>query len=302
MPELPDLTIYVEALERFIVGRKIESARLATPFLVRSWDPPFSTIQALEVTSVGRIAKRIVIGLEGNFFMVIHLMISGRFHWKKRGASMSRKTDHVALDFDHGSLFLTEQSTKKRASLYLVRGRDGVAAHDPGGIEPLAIGFADFKSRLTHENHTVKRTLTDPRVFSGIGNAYSDEILHAAKLSPMIWTERLDDAQIGRLHEAVRTTLTTWCDKLRTQWGTRFPERVTAFHADMAVHGKATRPCPVCGTPVQRIKYADNECHYCPTCQTGGKLLADRSLSRLLKGDWPKTLEELEEYKAARRE
>jgi formamidopyrimidine-DNA glycosylase len=302
VPELPDLTIYVEALERFIGGRAIESVRLATPFLVRSWETPLSVVQGKKITSVERVAKRMVIGVEGDIFLVIHLMISGRFHWKKKGAGLSRKTDHLALDFENGSLFLTEQSTKKRASLYVVKGRDGVRAHDPGGIEPLTATLDQFKRRLTVENHTVKRTLTDPRVFAGIGNAYSDEILHAARLSPMIWTDRLKDDDIERLFHATQATLIAWSEKLRAQWGPKFPERVTAFHPDMAAHGKAKEPCPVCTTPIQRIAYADNECNYCPTCQTGGKLLADRGLSRLLKGDWPKTLEELEEYKAARRE
>jgi formamidopyrimidine-DNA glycosylase len=248
------------------------------------------------------VAKRLVIGVEGDLFLVIHLMIAGRFHWKKRGAAVSRRTDHLAFDFDHGSLFLTEASTKKRASLYVVSGRAALRAHDPGGLEPLRASLSEFQSRLRLENHTVKRSLTDPRVFAGIGNAYSDEILHRARLSPMIWTQRLDDEAMARLHAATQTSLVEWCDKLRQQWGERFPERVTAFHPDMAVHGKAKQPCPVCATPVQRIKYADNECNYCPTCQTGGKLLADRGLSRLLKGDWPKSLEEMEEWKAARRD
>ena len=228
-------------------------------------------------------------------------MIAGRFHWKKRGASISRRTDHLALDFDHGSLFLTEASTKKRASLYVVRGREGLRGHDPGGIEPLSASLPDFKARLLVENHTVKRSLTDPRFFAGIGNAYSDEILHRAKLSPLTWTQRLKDDEIARLHEAMLSTLREWCERLRVQCGEKFPEKVTAFHPDMAVHGKAKQACPVCATAVQRIKYADNECNYCPACQTGGKLLADRGLSRLLRGDWPASLEELEEWKAARR-
>jgi formamidopyrimidine-DNA glycosylase len=302
VPELPDLTIYVEALERFIGGRAIESVRLATPFLVRSFDPPLSAVSGKKVTSVERIAKRIVIGVEGDLFLVIHLMIAGRFHWKKRGAALSRRTDHLALDFAHGSLFLTEASTKKRASLYVVRGRPALAAHDPGGLEPLAITVEQFKSRLIAENHTIKRSLTDPRLFAGIGNAYSDEILHRARLSPLVWTQRLKDHEIERLHGAMQETLTEWRQRLRQQWGERFPEKVTAFHPAMAAHGKAKAPCPVCATPIQRIAYATNECNYCPTCQTGGKLLADRGLSRLLGGDWPKSLEEMEEVKAARRE
>ncbi len=301
MPELPDLTVYVEALDRFIVGRTVESIRLVTPFLVRTWDPPLLAATGRKVTSVERIAKRIVIGVEGELYLVIHLMIAGRFHWKKRGALVSRRTDHLALDFDHGSLFLTEASTKKRASLFVVQGRAGLHAHDPGGLEPLTASLAAFRERLRAENHTVKRSLTDPRLFAGIGNAYSDEILHRAKLSPMIWTERLTDEDIARLHQATLVTLQEWCERLRAQWGVKFPEKVTAFHPDMAVHGKAKEPCPSCATPVQRIKYADNECDYCPTCQTRGRLLADRGLSRLLRGDWPKSLEEMEEWKALRR-
>ena len=302
MPELPDLTVYVEALDRFIGGHTIESIRQATPFLVRTWDPPLSAASGKRVVSVERIAKRIVLGVEGGLHLVIHLMVAGRFHWKKRGAPVSRRTDHLAVDFDHGSLFLTEASTKKRASLFVVQGREGLKAHDPGGLEPLTASLEGFRARLRVENHTVKRSLTDPRLFAGIGNAYSDEILHRAKLSPMIWTERLKDEDIGRLREVTQATLQEWCERLRAQWGAKFPEKVTAFHPDMAVHGKAKQPCPVCATPVQRIAYADNECNYCPTCQTGGKLLADRGLSRLLRGDWPKSLEELEEWKAARRE
>ena len=302
MPELPDLTVYVEALDRFIGGHTIESIRQATPFLVRTWDPPLSAASGKRVVSVERIAKRIVLGVEGGLHLVIHLMVAGRFHWKKRGAPVSRRTDHLAVDFDHGSLFLTEASTKKRASLFVVQGREGLKAHDPGGLEPLTASLEGFRARLRVENHTVKRSLTDPRLFAGIGNAYSDEILHRAKLSPMIWTERLKDEDIGRLREVTQATLQEWCERLRAQWGAKFPEKVTAFHPGMAVHGKAKQPCPVCATPVQRIAYADNECNYCPTCQTGGKLLADRGLSRLLRGDWPKSLEELEEWKAARRE
>jgi formamidopyrimidine-DNA glycosylase len=301
MPELPDLTVYVEALGRFIGGRAIESVRLAGPFVVRTWDPPLSAAAGRRVTSLARIGKRIVIGLEGDLFLVIHLMIAGRFHWRKRGAALARRTDHLALDFDHGSLFLTEASTKKRASLFVVQGRAGLRGHDPGGIEPLSASGPEFQARLQVENHTVKRSLTDPRLFAGIGNAYSDEILHRAGLSPLLWTARLKDDDIARLHEATRTTLLEWCERLRAQWGERFPEKVTAFHPDMAVHGKAKQPCPVCATPIQRIKYADNECNYCPACQTGGRLLADRGLSRLLRGDWPASLEEMEEGKALRR-
>ena len=301
MPELPDLTAYVEALDRFIVGRTVESVRVVTPFLVRSWEIPVSAVNGKRVVSAERIAKRMVIGFDEDLFFVIHLMIAGRFHWRKRGAAVSRRTDHIALEFENGSLFLTEASTKKRASLFVVRGRESLRAHDPGGIEPLTSSLADFRARLLIENHTVKRSLTDPQLFAGIGNAYSDEILHRAKLSPLVWTTRLTEEQIARLHEATLATLGEWIGRLRSQWGGRFPEKVTAFHPDMAVHGKAKQPCPVCATPVQRIAYADNECNYCPTCQTAGKLLADRGISRLLRDDWPKSLEEMEEWKAARR-
>lgn len=301
MPELPDLTAYVHALERFIVGRTVESVRLVTPFLVRSWEIPVSTVSGKRVLGAERIAKRIVLSFEEDLHFVIHLMIAGRFHWRKRGAAVSRRTDHLALDFDHGSLFLTEASTKKRASLFVVRGREALRAHDPGGIEPLTCSLSDFRSRLLVENHTVKRSLTDPRLFAGIGNAYSDEILHKAKVSPLVWTSRLTEEQISTLHEATLSTLTDWSRLLRAQWGDKFPEKVTAFHPGMAVHGKAKQACPVCATPVQRIAYADNECNYCPTCQTGGKLLADRAISRLLRDDWPRSLEEMEEWKAARR-
>lgn len=302
MPELPDLTTYVDALDRFVTGRVIESVRLATPFLVRTWDPPVSAAALKKVVSIERVAKRIVIGVEDDLFLIIHLMIAGRFHWRKRGAALSRRTDHLALDFDHGSLFLTETSTRKRASLYVVRGRESLEEHNPGGIEPLTATLSDFQTRLLAENHTVKRSLTDPRHFAGIGNAYSDEILHRARLSPLTWTRRLSEEQIEQLHRAAQTTLREWCDRLRIQWGEKFPEKVTAFHPDMAVHGKASQPCPDCGTPVQRIAYANNECNYCPTCQTQGRLLADRGLSRLLRNDWPKSLEELEEWKSARRQ
>ncbi len=302
MPELPDLTAYVEALDRFIGGRVIEAARMATPFLLRTWDPPLAAVVGKRVTSIERIAKRMVIGTEDDLFLVIHMMIAGRFHWRKKGAAISRRTDHLALDFDHGSLFLTEASTKKRASLFIVRGRAALAAHNPGGLEPLTASLNEFRARLVVENHTVKRTLTDPRLFAAIGNAYSDEILHRANVSPLTWTTRLNEVEIERLYRAIQSTLTEWCDRLRAQWAGKFPEKVTAFHPGMAVHGKAKQPCPVCATPVQRIAYADNECNYCPTCQTGGKLLADRGLSRLLRNDWPKSLDELEEWKAARRE
>lgn len=305
MPELPDLQVYVDSLNRFIGNRLIENARLGSISLLRTWEPPISFVVGHRVASVERIAKRIVISVDTPgtpSFMVIHLMIAGRFHWKPKGRPLVRKTDHLALDFDHGSLFLTEVSSKKRASLYLERGRESLVRHDPGGLEPLGANLAEFATRVRKENHTIKRTLTDPRLFAGIGNAYSDEILHAARMSPYAMTSKMSDDDIERLHRHTCETLTMWTRRLRAQTGDSFPERVTAFHKEMAVHGKAGEPCPVCGDPVQRIAYADNECNYCVTCQTGGRLLADRALSRLLRTDWPRTLEELEDHLAARRE
>lgn len=299
MPELPDLETYVSSLNRFIGGRTIEAARLGSASLLRTWETPLSSIASRRVVSVERLAKRIVIGVDGDVFLVIHLMIAGRFHWRARGRALVRKTDHLALDFENGSLVLTEASSKKRAALWIEASRAAALRHDPGGIEPLRAGAAEFAARLRAENHTLKRSLTDPRLFSGIGNSYSDEILHAARLSPRALTSKLTDDEIERLRDATVEVLTAFTERLRAETGDRFPEKVTAFRKDMAVHGRAGQPCPRCGGKVQRIKYADNECNYC-VCQTGGRLLADRSLSRLLKDDWPKTLEELEEYKAAR--
>jgi formamidopyrimidine-DNA glycosylase len=301
VPELPDITVYLEALERHAVGRVLERARLASPFLLRTVDPPIAEIEGREVADVRRIGKRIVLGLEGQLFMVLHLMVAGRLRWKPAGAKISRKLGLAAFDFPNGTLMLTEASKKKRAKLHLVRGEEGLADHDPGGIDPLGCGLAAFGEALTRENHTLKRSLTDPRVFSGIGNAYSDEILHRARLSPVRWTTKLTEEEIARLHESTATVLNDFTDRLRAEVGDGFPDVVTAFRDDMAVHGKYGEPCPVCESRVQRIKRADNEVNYCPGCQTDGKLLADRGLSRLLKGDWPRTLEELEEMKRSRR-
>jgi formamidopyrimidine-DNA glycosylase len=301
VPELPDIEAYTSALTRFIGGREIEDARLGSASLLRTWDPPLSAVVSRSVLSIERLGKRVVVGLEGDLFMIVHLMIAGRFHWRTRGRALARRTDHLALDFENGSLFLTEASSKKRAGLWIERSPDAVRRHDPGGIEPLLAAPESFADALRRENHTLKRALTDPRLFSGIGNAYSDEILHAARLSPRALTSRLDDDEVARLRESTVRTLETFTDRLRRETADRFPEKVTAFRMDMAVHGRAGQPCPRCGEKIQRIAYAGNECNYCARCQTGGKLLADRSLSRLLREDWPKTLEELEEYKAARR-
>ena len=294
MPELPDVELYVHALEPRIVGRRLEAVRLASPFLLRSIDPPLEAIPERRIMGLRRLGKRIVWALEGELFVVIHLMIAGRFRWKPAGAAIPGKVGLAAFDFDNGTLLLTEAGSKRQASLYFVRGEAALAEHDPGGIEPLEASLADFTRALRLENHTVKRSLTDPHLFSGIGNAYSDEILHAAGMSPMKLTSQMTQAEIERLHGAVVDTLTTWRDRLIAETGEAFPEKVTAFRNGMAVHGRYGQPCPVCGSPVQRIRYASNEANYCAPCQTGGKLLADRSLSRLLKDDWPRSLEELE--------
>ena len=295
MPELPDVTVYIEALEPRIVGTTLERARLASPFLVRSVDPPLTHAFGTKVLGLRRLGKRIVLELSGDLFLVIHLMIAGRLRWKDRGAKVPGKLGLAAFDFTRGTLLLTEASTRKRASLHLVRGEAGLAAFDMGGLEVLDASLDAFRDALARERHTVKRSLTDPRLFSGIGNAYSDEILHRARLSPVTMSDRLTDDEVARLHDATRTTLRDWIERLRRETGTGFPEKVTAFRPGMAVHGRYREPCPVCGAPVQRIVHAENESNYCPTCQTGGKLLADRSLSRVLKADWPRTLEELDE-------
>ncbi len=295
MPELPDITVYIEALEARLLGQPLEKIRLASPFLLRSFEPPIGSAEGKKITGFQRIGKRIVFELEDQLFLVFHLMITGRFHWKKRGIAVPRKYGHAAFDFPTGTLLLTEMGSKKRASLHLVKGRENLTEHDPQGLEIFDADLKTFRAALTRENHTLKRTLTDPHVFSGIGNAYSDEILHRAKLSPVKQTKLLSDGEIEVLFRATKECLREWIERLRKETGKTFPERVTAFRDDMAVHGKYRKPCPVCGAPVQRIVYAGNETNYCAKCQTGGKLLADRSLSRLLKNDWPRSLEELEE-------
>ena len=299
MPELPDVAAYLAALAPRIVGARLERVRLVTPFLLRTVDPPLSAAGGRAVAGLGRLGKRIVIALEGELFLVIHLMIAGRLHWKPSGAKPPGRIGLAAFDFSTGTLTMTEAGTKKRASLSVVQGEAGLAAHDPGGLEPLEIDLDAFRDALTAENHTVKRVLTDPRVFSGIGNAYSDEILHRARLSPVKLTHALSAEEIARLHEATRVVLTEWIERLRQQAGDGFPEGVTALRPEMAVHGRYGKPCPECGAPVQRIVYADNETNYCARCQTGGRMLADRSLSRLLHADWPRTLEEWEARRRA---
>jgi formamidopyrimidine-DNA glycosylase len=300
MPELPDIAIYIEALEARLLDQPLEKIRLASPFLLRSFEPPIGDAEGKKILGFQRIGKRIIFELEDELFLVFHLMITGRFHWKKRGIAVPRKYGHAAFDFPTGTLLLTEMGTKQRASLHLVKGREHLIEHDPRGLEIFEAHLNAFRAALTRENHTLKRTLTDPHVFSGIGNAYSDEILHRAKLSPVKQTKLLSDNEIKRLFSATKECLSEWIERLRKDTGKNFPERVTAFRDDMAVHGKYRKPCPVCGAPVQRIVYAENETNYCAKCQTGGKLLADRSLSRLLKDDWPRTLEELEEVRKPR--
>jgi formamidopyrimidine-DNA glycosylase len=295
LPELPDVTVYLEALAPRIVGATLTRVRLLTPFLLRSVDPPLSAVTGKRVLGLRRMGKRLVIALEDELFLVIHLMIAGRLHWKVAGAKPPGKIGLAAFDFSTGTLLLTEAGTKRRASLEVVRGEAALLALDPGGLEVLTADFEAFRAALVAENHTLKRTLTDPRVFSGIGNAYSDEILHRARLSPVKLTQALVDEESRRLYDATRTVLTEWIERLRAEAGEGFPEGVTAFRPDMAVHGRFGKPCPACGAPVQRIVHAENETNYCARCQTGGKMLADRSLSRLLHSDWPKTLEEWEE-------
>jgi formamidopyrimidine-DNA glycosylase len=294
VPELPDVEVYVDHLRRRVVGQPLEHARVASPFLVRSFDPPLRAAEGMRVQSVRRMGKRIVFELEGDLFLVIHLMIAGRLRWRERGAKVPGKLGLAAFDFPGGTLLLTEASSKKRASLHLLSGKAAVEALDPGGIEPLTASATEFAEALRRENHTVKRSLTDPHLFSGIGNAYSDEILWRAHMSPVRLTSKMTDEEIARLHEATVVTLREWTERLARDTGDAFPEKVTAFREEMAVHGRYKKPCPACGSPVQRIAYAENEANYCARCQTGGKLLADRSLSRLMRGDWPKTLDELE--------
>ncbi len=297
MPELPDILSYLAALEPRVVGKRLDSVRLGSPFLLRSVAPPVSAAEGKAVVGLRRIGKRIVFALEGGLFLVLHLMVSGRLHWKKRPGKVGGRGALASFDFSDGSLVLSEASTKKRASLHVVAGEAGLRDLDRGGIEVLDADLPRFREALIRENHTLKRALTDPRLFSGIGNAYSDEILHRARLSPAKLTQKMSEAEIARLHAAVRAVLGEWVDRLSAEAGKTFPEKVTAFREGMAVHGRYGKPCPVCGSPVQRIVYAENEANYCATCQTGGKLLADRALSQLLRGDWPRTLEELEERK-----
>jgi len=294
VPELPDILLYLHALTPRVVGHRVERVRLASPFLLRSIHPSVSELEGRTVVALHRLGKRIVFELEGELFIVLHLMIAGRLRWKEAGTKIPGKVGLLAIDFDHGTLILTEAGTKRQASLFLIRGRAGLRAHDPGGINVLEVDLDTFARALREDNHTLKRALTDPHLFSGIGNAYSDEILHAARLSPFKQTGSLPDDEVRRLYEATRSTLAKWIERLRQETGDAFPEKVTAFRDGMAVHGRYREPCPDCGSPVQRIVYAANEANYCPNCQTGGRLLADRALSRLLREDWPRTLDELE--------
>jgi formamidopyrimidine-DNA glycosylase len=300
MPELPDVTVYIDALEERVLDQPILQIRIASPFIVRSFDPAIREAEGKKVLALRRLGKRIVFELEDQLFLVLHLMIAGRLHWKPRNAKIARKYGLAAFDFSSGTLLLTEAGTKKRAALHLVRGVDALGQLDPKGLEVFDADLNAFREALRRENHTLKRSLTDPHMFSGIGNAYSDEILHRARLSPVRLTQQLSEAEIETLYRAVRDTLSEWIERLRKQRSKGFPEHVTAFREEMAVHGKYRKPCPVCGSPVQRIVHAENETNYCARCQTGGKLLADRSLSRLLKEDWPRSLEELEEVKRSR--
>jgi formamidopyrimidine-DNA glycosylase len=298
MPELPDISLYLHALTPRVVGHSLQRVRLVSPFLLRSVAPPLSALEGRVVATLERLGKRIVFGFEDEYFLVLHLMISGRLRWRPAGAKIPGRLGLASLDFEHGALIITEAATRKRASLYAVQGRQALAVHDPGGLEVLDASLEQFFERLRSQRRTLKRALTDPRIFSGIGNAYSDEILHAARLSPLQLTTNLDEAEIAALYRSARTVLFEWTEKLKGENADAFPEQVTAFRPGMAVHGRFGHPCPRCGSPVQRIAYADNECNYCATCQIGGKLLADRTLSRLLGEDWPRTLEELEELKA----
>lgn len=297
MPELPDIAAYLHALEPRIVGQPILQIRLASPFLLRTADPPLTEVQGRTVRELRRIGKRIVIGVEGDLWLVLHLMIAGRLHWRPPGAKLSGRQNLAAFDFPNGSLVLTEAGAKRRASLHVVRGEEALRSVDPGGIDIFTSDLDSFRDALRAENRTLKRALTDPRIVSGIGNAYSDEILHAAQLSPISLTRKLKPEEWERLFAATRDTLQLWMDRLRNDAENAFPEKVTAFRKEMAVHGRYGKPCPRCGEKIQRIRYADNETNYCPRCQTGGRLLADRSLSRLLQSDWPRTLDELEALK-----
>lgn len=294
MPELPDITIYIEALAARVLDQPLERLRIGNPFLVRTPAPPVSAAEGRRVVALNRLGKRIVFAMEGDLFLVLHLMIAGRLRWKDRGAPIPGKVGLAAFDFPTGTAILTEAGSKRQASLHVVQGAATLTALDPGGMEVLNSDLPAFAARLVAENHTLKRALTDPHIFSGIGNAYSDEILHAARLSPMKLTQSLSDVEIRRVHEATIATLDAWTRRLREGLGGSFPDKVTAFHEGMAAHGRYGKPCPTCGSPIQRIVYARNEANYCAVCQTGGRLLSDRALSRLLREDWPKTLEEME--------
>jgi formamidopyrimidine-DNA glycosylase len=297
MPELPDIVVYIEALEQRILGKTLERAQIASPFLLRSIDPPVAAAVGQRVRGLRRVGKRIAIGFENDVWLVLHLMIAGRLHWVTKKVKPDGRRTLAAFEFDAGTLTLTEAGSQKRASLHMVAGDAGIFSLDPGGIDVFSAKLKEFGTRLTAANHTLKRALTDPRLFSGIGNAYSDEILHRAELSPILLTQKMTPERIERLFHATRATLVEWTDRLRAESGAKFPENVTAFREEMAVHGRYGLPCPRCGAKVQRIRYASNETNYCAVCQTGGKLLADRALSRLLREDWPRTLEELEEMK-----
>ena len=292
MPELPDITVYLDALEPRIIGHALERTRIASPFLLRTFEPPIDALHGKKAVALRRLGKRIAFQFEGDLWLVLHLMIAGRLHWKPAGAKLSGKIGLAALDFSSGTLLLTEAGSKRRASLHVVAGESRMQELDPGGIDVLTATLDQFRQALTHANHTLKRALTDPHQFSGIGNAYSDEILHRARLSPIKQTQKLTSEEIARLHSSTRETLQLWIDRLRSETGSGFPEHVTAFRQQMAVHGRFGEPCPDCGSPVQRIRYADNETNYCARCQTGGQVLADRSLSRLLKDDWPRSIDE----------
>lgn len=293
MPELPDITIYLEALDGRILNQSLEGVRVSNPFVLRTFDPPLEAASRRRVTALRRLGKRIAIGLEGDLWIVIHLMIAGRLQWKAPAAKLGGKVSLAAFDFASGTLLLTEAGTKRRASIYLVQGESALVEHDRGGIDVLKSSRAEFAAAITRRNHTLKRALADPTLISGIGNAYSDEILHRARLSPLALTQKLTPEQVSQLHTAAYDVLNEWIDRLRKEAAGKFPARVTAFHPEMAAHGKFRSACPVCGAPIQRIRYADNETNYCPGCQTGGRILADRSLSRLLKDDWPRHLDEL---------
>jgi formamidopyrimidine-DNA glycosylase len=294
MPELPDITIYVEALERCVLGERLERVRLGSPFVLRSVEPPLAAAEGLPVTGIRHIGKRIVMVLEPDLFLVMHLMIAGRLRWRRSGAALPKGRGLAAFDFPSGTVLFTEEGKRHRAGLWLVQGERALAAHDPGGVDPVGASLEEFRDALTRERHTLKRTLTDPRLFAGIGNAYSDEVLHAARLSPLQLGTNLSDSEVVRLRDATRATLVRWIVRLRREAGDGFPEKVTAFRSEMAVHGRYREPCPVCRSPVQRIRYAENEVNYCARCQTGGKLLADRAFSKLLADDWPKSIDEWE--------